>query len=97
MSTRRIGPYRLVSEIGTGGMGQVFLAEAVEATPIVERGRRVALKLVHPHLLKTPGFFKRFLREARIGRKVDHENVVRTFDVGVVHRNLKPAWRDDGG
>jgi hypothetical protein len=40
----------------------------------------VALKVVHPHLLETPGVFKRFLREGEIGKTVRHENVVRTFD-----------------
>ncbi|MHC4163166.1 MAG: serine/threonine-protein kinase [Planctomycetota bacterium] len=74
----RIGAYSIVSELGSGGMGKVYLAEA----PTEDGGRtRVALKVVHPHLLETPGFFKRFLREAEIGKRVEHENVVRTLDV----------------
>jgi tetratricopeptide (TPR) repeat protein len=44
----------------------------------------VALKIVHPHLLETPGFFKRFLREAEVGKKVRHANVVRTIDVDAI-------------
>jgi serine/threonine protein kinase len=40
----------------------------------------VALKVVHPHLLETPGFFERFMREAHIGQSVLHANVVRTLD-----------------
>ena len=42
----------------------------------------VALKIVHPNLLATPGFFKRFLREAEVGKIVRHKNVVRTLDSG---------------
>ena len=72
-----LGPYRIESEIGSGGMGRVFLA-------VTEDGARRALKIVHPQLLQTPGFFKRFLREAEMGRKVDHGNVVRTLDADAI-------------
>jgi len=71
-----VGPYRIRSELGAGGMGTVYLAEAPDG------GGRLAVKIVHPHLIATPGFFKRFLREAERGRKVTHENGVRTLDVG---------------
>ncbi|MHC4732785.1 MAG: serine/threonine-protein kinase, partial [Planctomycetota bacterium] len=50
----------------------------------VPAGQRVALKVIHTHLLERRGFFKRFLREAEIGKKVRHENVVRTLDVDAV-------------
>jgi tetratricopeptide (TPR) repeat protein len=62
-------------------MGTVHLAEVAEAAAGLEPGQQVAVKIVHPHLLSSPGFFKRFLREAELGRKVVHENVVRTIDV----------------
>ncbi len=61
-------------------MGRVHLAVAEEPAAGLAAGTRVALKVIHPHLLETPGFFKRFLREAEIGRSVHHENVVRTYD-----------------
>ncbi len=70
---RTLGTWRLESVLGSGGMGTVYLAtDAAKA--------RVALKVIHPHLLERPGFFKRFLREAEIGRRVRHANVVRTLD-----------------
>jgi predicted ATPase/predicted Ser/Thr protein kinase len=72
---QQLGSYRIDSELGSGGMGTVYLAEDTKA------GRQVALKVVHPHLLATPGFFKRFMQEAELGKRVRHENVVRTFDV----------------
>ena len=73
----KLNRYTIVSELGTGGMGKVYLA-------VTPSGQRVALKVVHPHLVNTPGFFKRFLREGEIGRKVKHENVVRTVDVDAI-------------
>ncbi|MHC4342096.1 MAG: serine/threonine-protein kinase, partial [Planctomycetota bacterium] len=78
---KRLGPYTLISELGSGGMGTVHLAEVSEATAGLEPGQKVAVKVIHSHLLSSAGFFKRFLREAELGRKVVHENVVRTFDV----------------
>jgi serine/threonine protein kinase/tetratricopeptide (TPR) repeat protein len=79
---KTIGPYRVLSELGSGGMGTVFLGEVTGDTHAgLEPGTKVALKVVHPHLLATPGFFKRFLREADIGKQVRHENVVATLDV----------------
>jgi tetratricopeptide (TPR) repeat protein len=75
-----LGPYRIESELGHGGMGSVWGAVVLEQVPGLEPGTRVALKIIHPHLMETPGIFKRFLREAEFGRTVRHENVVRTYD-----------------
>jgi tetratricopeptide (TPR) repeat protein len=72
----RVGRYRLVRELGVGGMGTVYLA-------VAEDGTEVALKLLHSHLLANPGTLHRFHREAKAGRLIDHENVLRTLDVGV--------------
>ncbi|MHC5044743.1 MAG: serine/threonine-protein kinase [Planctomycetota bacterium] len=71
-----LGPYAIEAELGAGGMGTVYRATGPEGT--------VALKVVHPHLLATPGYFKRFLREAEVGKRVVHENVVRTLDVDAI-------------
>jgi serine/threonine-protein kinase len=81
MIGNQLGPYRLLSELGSGGMGTVHLAEVTEAAAGLEPGQKVAVKVIHPNLLASPGYFKRFLREAELGHKVVHENVVRTFDV----------------
>jgi serine/threonine-protein kinase len=57
-------------------MGRVYLAEKGEG--------RYALKVLHPSLLEVPGFHRRFLREAEIGKAVHHPNVVRTLDCNQV-------------
>jgi serine/threonine protein kinase len=61
---KELGPYRILSELGSGGMGTVHAAEVTEAVAGLEAGQRVAVKVIHPHLLATPGFSKRFLWEA---------------------------------
>ncbi|MFQ5845235.1 MAG: serine/threonine-protein kinase, partial [Planctomycetota bacterium] len=75
-----LGGYRLVSELGSGAMGSVYLAEDTA-------GRQVAVKVIHPHLLASPGVFKRFLREGEIGKRIRHQNVVRTLDVDASEAN----------
>src|SRR5271157_1120896 len=69
-----IGVYRLVSELGAGGMGQVFLAEHVKL------GRRVALKILQPELWHNRRSVQRFFQEARLVNRIDHENIVEIYD-----------------
>ena len=65
-----VGPFEIKRELAAGGMGTVHLAEG--------DGQTVAVEVVHPRLIATPGFFKRFLREAELVRRVERGNVVRT-------------------
>ncbi|MEU9034541.1 serine/threonine-protein kinase [Streptomyces sp. NPDC048352] len=58
-----IGPYRLLSRLGAGGMGQVYLARS-------DRGRTVAVKLVHPGLALREEFRSRFRQEVAAARRV---------------------------
>ncbi|MHC4470440.1 MAG: serine/threonine-protein kinase [Planctomycetota bacterium] len=81
MEGKRLGAYRLVSELGSGGMATVYLGEVEESVAGLEPGDRVAVKVIHPHLFSAPGFFKRFYREVQVGKTVHHENVVRTIEV----------------
>ncbi|MFD3804827.1 serine/threonine-protein kinase [Streptomyces sp. NPDC058619] len=62
----RIGPYRLLSRLGAGGMGQVYLARS-------DRGRTVAVKLVHAELAAREEFRIRFRREVAAARRVGGE------------------------
>lgn len=72
----RLGDYRIVREIGRGGMGVVF--EAVQES----LGRRVALKVLARHAQLDSKRRKRFLREAQAAAKLHHTNIVPVFGVG---------------
>jgi serine/threonine protein kinase/WD40 repeat protein/Tfp pilus assembly protein PilF len=75
-SLGQIGDYRLVREVGRGGMGVVYEAEQVSL------GRRVALKVLPPHLSSDRQTAERFRREARSAAKLHHTNIVPVFEVG---------------
>jgi tetratricopeptide (TPR) repeat protein len=86
----RLGLYTIDRELGAGGMGKVYAATVAERAPGLEIGERVALKVVHPHLLETQGFFMRFMREAQLGASIRHQNVVRTHHCDQVFDGGKP-------
>ncbi len=71
----RIGPYRLLQVLGSGGMGVVFKAEVR-----LLQHRMAALKIMLPSLARSATARERFLREIRAGAACDHENVVRIYD-----------------
>jgi len=73
---RPMGPYRLLREIGGGGMGVVYEAEDARL------GRRVAVKLLPPEYSRDRKAKERFLREARAASTVDHPNLCTVHDVG---------------
>jgi eukaryotic-like serine/threonine-protein kinase len=80
MSAREtIGPYRLLAEISSGGMGIVYLARD-ERMPGFEK--LVALKRIHTHLADDERFIAMFLDEARIASLVRHANVCGVEDFG---------------
>jgi serine/threonine-protein kinase len=72
----RVGPYRLIREIGRGGMGAVYLAERADD----EFRRQVAIKLVQP--AAAPDLTARFLAERQILASLDHPNIARLYDGG---------------
>ncbi len=74
-----VGPYRLVREIGRGGMGVVF--EATHA----DLGRRVALKLLAGLGSDGARRQERFEREARAASQLDHPGIVSVYEVGESH------------
>jgi serine/threonine protein kinase/Tfp pilus assembly protein PilF len=71
-----IGQYRIISLLGEGGMGQVYLAEDSKLD------RRVALKILPPDLANDSGRMKRFVTEAKSACAVRHPNVAHIYDVG---------------
>ena len=75
---RRFGRYRVVREVGCGGMGAVYLAERADG----EFEQRVALKVVRRGFAD-PDLGRRFLRERQILATLSHENIARLLDGGV--------------
>ncbi|MFO0841792.1 MAG: serine/threonine-protein kinase [Gemmataceae bacterium] len=73
---RQLGEYRLLREVGRGGMGVVYEAEQVSL------GRHVALKLLPPQARLNPTFLERFRREAKAAAQLHHTNIVPVFGVG---------------
>ncbi len=71
-----LGHYRIIKQIGYGGMATVFLAEDINL------GREVAVKVFWPRPGETRDFLKRFEREARVLAKLDHPNVLHVYDYG---------------
>ena len=69
--------YTIQRSLGAGGMGTVYLAQ-----DSLNNGALVAVKVLHPDLVVDDRQSQRFMREVQLMRKVDHLNVVRTYDVG---------------
>jgi serine/threonine protein kinase len=82
MSERTISHYRILSKLGAGGMGEVYLAEDTRL------GRRVAIKVLAPEVVADEHARKRLVREARLAATLDHPNVCIVHEVGE---------SDDGG
>jgi tetratricopeptide (TPR) repeat protein len=72
----RLGDFRILREIGRGGMGVVYEAEQESL------GRHVALKLLPPTCVASPSRLRRFLREAQAAARLHHTNIVPVFGVG---------------
>lgn len=80
MKIERLGPYRILEQIGKGGMGAVYLA-AYEG-PGNAAGTRVAVKALSPQLAVAEGFRERFEAEIDSLKKLKHEGIVRLFGYG---------------
>jgi len=71
-----VGHYLIEKQLGSGGMGEVYLAQDVRL------GRSVALKLLDPGLTGDSPTRTRFLREARLASALDHANICTIHEVG---------------
>jgi len=68
--------YEIIDEIASGGMGVLYKANQLNLNRIV------ALKVLHAQFTSDPSFLKRFDREARAMARLDHQNIIRVYDVG---------------
>ena len=69
-----VGPYRIIEQLGQGGMATVLKAYHASLD------RYVAIKVLHPAFLEDSNFLARFQREARLVAKLDHPNIVPIYD-----------------
>ena len=74
MIGKQIQNYKILSLLGEGGMGTVYLAEHVKL------GRKVAIKVLLPHLVKNELVRSRFVNEAKLMSALQHPNIVTLFD-----------------
>ncbi len=72
----RVGAYQILATIAKGGMSVVY--RALDTA----RQRETALKIMLPELTTKPSLMERFLREGRLGAKLQHENIVRVYESG---------------
>ncbi len=78
LTGQRIGPYRVVEEIGRGGMGAVYLAERADG----QFEQQVALKLIKPGMASRQ-ILKRFHSERQILARLEHPHIARLLDGGI--------------
>jgi serine/threonine protein kinase len=70
-----VSHYKIINKIGSGGMGEVYLAQDTQLD------RKVALKFLPPHLCADEDCRKRFKREAQAAAKLDHPNIISVYEV----------------
>ncbi|MFN7984650.1 MAG: protein kinase [Vicinamibacterales bacterium] len=76
LENRTLSHYRILSRLGAGGMGEVWLAEDTRL------GRRVALKLLPADFTKDEARVRRFMQEAKAASALNHPNIVSVYDIG---------------
>ena len=73
---RSLSHYRVISKLGAGGMGEVFLAEDTRLN------RKLAIKVLPAGLTRNPESVRRFMQEARAASALNHPNIVTVHDIG---------------
>ncbi len=68
--------YQVQQLVASGGMATVYLAEDIRLQ------RKVAVKVIHPHLANDESFREKFIREARMAARLSHPNLINVFDQG---------------
>lgn len=82
MTLRRLGKYQVLDRLGSGGMGEVYVAEDTSL------GRKVALKVLRPEVAGSAERRERFQREARAVAALNHPNIVTLYSVEEVEEEI---------
>lgn len=72
-----IAGFRVISQLGAGGMGEVYLVENLQLE------RREALKVISSAVAAQPGFAQRFTNEAKTTAKLDHRSIITIYQYGI--------------
>jgi serine/threonine protein kinase len=76
-SGTRLGSYEVIRPLGSGGMGEVYLARDTRLE------RQVAIKIISPSLAGDPDRLARFVREAKTASSLNHPNIAHVYEIGV--------------
>ena len=74
----KLGRYEILSKIGAGGMGEVYLAQDTKLD------RRVALKILPPEVVPQTDRIERFVREAKAAAALNHSNIAHIYEIAEV-------------
>lgn len=90
LTGQSVGHYRIISKIGTGGMGVVYLAQDTKL------GRKVAIKFLNKEFSTDESKLKRFIQEAKAASALNHPNILTVFEIGETHETsfIVTEWID---